>query len=127
VPRFRLREEFRRRGGLYHLYVILSLCLSVLCNFEEKSIPYVYEKCRKFCRKFNCLSKKKKSEETFDERDGRKKSPRAKKKELHLSTHNTSFFDEEDDEKKKKKILIKRYKRRDDDAPTTLALLKLAL
>ena len=30
-------------------------------------------------------------------------------------------------EKKKKKILIKRYKRRDDDAPTTLALLKLAL
>ena len=31
MPRFRLREEFRRRGGLYHLYVILSLCLSVLC------------------------------------------------------------------------------------------------
>lgn len=60
-------------------------------------------------------------------KNGRKKSPRRTKKELHLSTHNTSFFDAEDDEKKKKKILIKRYKRRDDDAPTTLALLKLAL
>ena len=59
---------------------------------------------------------------------GEKRVLDVQKKELHLSTRNTSFFDAEDDEKKKKKkILIKRYKRRDDDAPTTLALLKLAL